>query len=200
MLAGRSARNLASGARNGLRRLVSRRVRPLEDLTMDERRRMWPKARALPERHLRNCRLLESRERMLELLPRGAICAEVGIDKCDFSAKILAATTPAMLHLADISERSIARAGERFAREIAAGRVETHLGDSSALVGALPDGSLDWIYIDGDHFYDGVRRDLEAARTKVAEGGLIAVNDYIYFSSSDFCKYGVVEAVNEFCV
>ena len=200
MIGDSSFRNFVSSAQRRLRRWAIGRGRSLEKLTVQQRRDLWPPAKRLQERHVRNCRLVENRRRMLELLPKGAVCAEVGIDQCRFSARIVETTAPTRLHLIDIAQTSIARARELFAREIASGQVETHLGDSSTLLRGFPDGYFNWIYIDGDHFYEGVRRDLEAARLKVAAGGLIALNDYVFFSSSDFCKYGVVEAVNEFCL
>jgi hypothetical protein len=172
----------------------------MEDLTVDQRRAMWPPAKPLADKHIRNCRLVENRDVMLEYMPKSAVCAEVGIWQCAYSTKIMKTTQPAMLHLIDIDPAAIECANEVFAREIANGTAAVHLGDSSALIASMPDHYFDWIYVDGDHSYEGVKRDLAAALPKLKPGGLVAMNDYIYFEPSGFSKYGVVEAVNEFCI
>lgn len=137
---------------------------------------------------------------MLEYFPKNSICAELGVLTGDFSALIIARTQPAELHLIDISKKSLRSVEERFARERSEGRVHVHLGNSADVLYSLPPEYFDWVYIDADHTYNAVKRDLEAARQAVKPNGLIALNDYIYFSPSDFSKYGVVEAVNEFCI
>ena len=56
---------------------------------------------------------------------------------------------------------------------------------------------LDWIYIDGDHSYTGVKNDLNNAIEVVKPGGLIIGDDYKWKSlTAD--KGGVKKAVNEF--
>lgn len=44
--------------------------------------------------------------------------------------------------------------------------------------GAYPDGSLDFVWIDGDHRYDAVLADLRAWWPKVKPGGVLAGHDY----------------------
>lgn len=172
----------------------------LEDMSIEERRSMWPGAKTLADEHIRNCRLLENRYKMLEQMPKNGVCAEIGIMHCEFSQKILEITQPQKLLLVDIDRDTIALAKKKFAAEIESGQVEVYLGNSPEIIQSWEDNSLDWIYIDGDHSYGGAKRDLEASREKMKADGFIALNDYIYFSTSDFGKYGVVEAVNEFCV
>lgn len=66
---------------------------------------------------------------------------------------------------------------------------------------AVPDASLDFVYIDADHRYQAVRSDIAAWRRKVRRGGLIGGHDYAYKSNARTKRYGVVRAVHEafFC-
>ena len=56
---------------------------------------------------------------------------------------------------------------------------------------------LDWIYIDGDHSYEGCLRDLENSLKVVRQGGLILGDDYGWPNAKWF-KPGVTKAVDEF--
>src|SRR5690242_13316445 len=78
---------------------IVRGTKPIEDLTMKQRRSLWPMPRALTQRHIDGCRLIENRETMLDLMPKGGVCAEVGIFECYFSSLILEKTQPKKLHL-----------------------------------------------------------------------------------------------------
>lgn len=166
----------------------------------DSLRKRWPKASMLQEQHLQNCKMVTDRWKMLENIPQGGICAEVGIWKCDFSEDIMETVKPEKLHLIDIDPESIKIAKTKFDPEIRGGRVVVHHQDSSKTLSSMGENYFDWIYIDGDHNYDGVKKDLNAAHKVLKKNGLISLNDYIFFGSSDMCKYGVIEAVNEFCL
>lgn len=65
-------------------------------------------------------------------------------------------------------------------------------GDSAEMAKEVPNGSLSLVYIDADHSYEGVKRDIAAWYPKVKVGGIMAFHDY------ENPAYGVKQAVNEF--
>ena len=60
-------------------------------------------------------------------------------------------------------------------------------------VTAVPDASLDFVFIDGNHKYQYVLADLQAWSPKVRPGGIVAGDDYYTFRTG-----GVIEAVEAF--
>jgi hypothetical protein len=52
--------------------------------------------------------------------------------------------------------------------------------DSADAAGRFADGEVDFVYIDADHRYQGVSRDIRAWLPKVRKGGTIAGHDFSY--------------------
>lgn len=67
-------------------------------------------------------------------------------------------------------------------------------------MGNFPDNYLDWIYIEADHSYEGVRKDIKQGNTKVKEDDYLIFNDYTHWSMCELMPYGVPRAINEFCI
>lgn len=160
----------------------------------------------LTERHMRNCQLVLDREQLLTRLPHWGTVAELGVDRGGFSERILAITEPRTLHLVDVWATTRYHDGlfeqvrEHFAEPIAEGRVRIHRKDSLAAAGDFVDGQFDWIYIDTDHSYQTTARELRRYAPKVKPNGLIAGHDYLMGNWVSSYRYGVIEAVHEFCV
>ena len=64
----------------------------------------------------------------------------------------------------------------------------------------LPDHCFDWVYIDTVHDYLTTARELAISRQKVKAGGIIAGHDHTPGNIITPVCYGVVQAVQEFCV
>jgi spermidine synthase len=101
-------------------------------------------------------------------------------------------------HLIDISLAKFRR--DVFAPAIQAGTMRLHESDSVEALRCFPDGYFDWIYIDANHCYEGVKRDIDKAKRAVKRDGLLVFNDYAFWSHREFMAYGVVQAVNELCL
>ena len=157
--------------------------------------------------HIANLTVVGDRTELLMRLPRGGVVAEVGVAEGAFSKQILEICRPTTLHLIDLWSESSARYADGMERtraavreELGAGRVKIHKGLSWDVLETLDDASLDWVYLDAAHTYDAVARDLAAAEPKLKADGLICGHDYTRWASSGVNRWGVVEAVNEFCV
>lgn len=64
---------------------------------------------------------------------------------------------------------------------------------SLEIVDGFPNGSLDWVHIDGDHSFDAAVQDIIRWAPKVREGGLVLVHDYCAFGLS-----GVIPAIDAY--
>jgi len=73
-------------------------------------------------------------------------------------------------------------------------------GKSSEVAKQFEDGYFDFIYIDADHRYEGILKDITAWYPKLVPGGLFGGHDYVNHTIDLDGEYvfGVVKAVNEF--
>lgn len=159
----------------------------------------------------------DSRDHVLSRISEGSVCAEVGVYKGDFS-KLILERAPRKLHLIDPWKfetdpiyanswyggalgKSQARMDtihksvlHRFGTAIRTGIVEVHRKTSAECCAQFPDNYFDWIYIDGNHRYEFVKRDLEMFLPKVKLHGFVAGDDY---NTPGWWQDGVTKAVDE---
>jgi len=159
----------------------------------------------------------DGREWLLEMMPKGSICAEIGVCWGQFSRLILKMVQPKKLHLIDPwkfqedplfarslygSEQAEGQKGvdERYQHVVKryGGRpnVQIHRISSIECAQLFPDNYFDWIYIDGDHRYEGVMKDLELYHSKVKPGGFVAGDDYAR-KKTNWTNDGVTRAIDD---
>lgn len=154
---------------------------------------------------IRNTKLLLNRNDLLKMLPKQGVVAELGVDEGTFSEKILNICHPKKLVLVDFwgTERYNLqkRKGveEKFSSQIESGEVQIEIGFSTKVGERFQNDYFDWIYIDTDHSYETTIKELELWAPKVKADGIIAGHDYIIGNWNDMIRYGVIEAVYEFC-
>ena len=159
----------------------------------------------------------DGREWLLEMMPKHSVCAEIGVFWGVFSRLILKMVQPKKLHLIDpwryqddplfarsnygsgrgksqdnmdmIYQRIVKKFGQQP-------NVQIHRSPSLECVESFPDNYFDWIYVDGDHRYEGVRKDLEMYYSKVKPGGFVAGDDYAR-KKTNWTQDGVTRAVDD---
>lgn len=140
-----------------------------------------------------------AKKRILSLVPQNSICAEIGVWKGDYSNLIFKKVKPKRFYLIDpwkyFPEYNRRWYGGSYARNqedmdrIYKKVVQRFKKKKSVIIikevseqasKKIKNNSLDFIYIDGNHSYQHVKRDLELYFPKVKPGGIIAGDDLIW--------------------
>jgi hypothetical protein len=163
-------------------------------------------------------KLFETRLRMIEtLVPKNGNYAEIGVFEGMFSLQIIKSLEPSRFHMIDIFsgwcdsgnedgnnvvKRDMDKEYIRLLKETYNNPcIRIMKGKSKEMMSTFPDNSLDMVYIDGDHSYEGCKQDLEVSYLKVKPGGWIMGHDYEMnrLKTAYLYDFGVKKAVDEFC-
>ena len=156
-----------------------------------------------------------TRMQLLTILPQQAAVAEIGVAEGEFSQEIVKACNPRSLHLIDpwVSQtrEDYLKDGNnvdkieqdrryRFVRDTFAGdrRVSVMRAFSYDAAPTFADRSLDWVYVDAVHSYDGALADLRDFAPKVTDDGLILGHDFANHPAALEMDFGVIPAVETF--
>jgi predicted O-methyltransferase YrrM len=124
--------------------------------------------------------------------------AEIGVAQGTYS-KILCSAIPGLELFCVDAYTAYERTSQRICDERYAKAKQSLLGHNVHFVVKpsleasydFEDGSLDFVYIDGDHTFDGAMTDLIQWSKKVRSGGIVSGHDYY-----SFYKAGVIPAVD----
>ena len=143
----------------------------------------------------------------LSLIKEGFVCAEVGVWKGAF-AKAILNRKPSALHLIDpwvhqdYKNRLYSVAQEKMdaiyrqVQKDFKDREEVTIHRAYSTEVSFKEGFFDWIYLDGDHSYEAVKKDLEHLAPFVKKGGYLTGDDYGW--TDENCKRGPKPAIDEF--
>jgi glycosyltransferase involved in cell wall biosynthesis len=87
---------------------------------------------------------------------------------------------------------NVCKKAENFEGKISLNRKYSHDAAND-----YPDKYFDYIYLDADHTYEAVKRDLDAWWPKLKPGGIIGSHDYMEFNLNGM-EFGVIKAIDEF--
>ena len=159
----------------------------------------------ISQEQLNNAKLYSTKFEFIKHIPKGGHFLEIGTLGGDYAEPLLAAE-PASLDLLDTFKSKDWEGSKRFNEQTHYEYIKDKFKDHpevSLLKGhtdkVLPSltKKYDYIYIDADHNYKQVKKDLDNAYKLIADGGIIGFNDYIY-DDRYYNVYGVIETVCEF--
>jgi len=172
------------------------------------------------KQHLDVIHIFDTRKEMLKFYSKqlvSPIIAEIGIFKGDFLQFLYENCDASKINAIDLFQgitqsgnedgnfvihydmnKSYNELKEKYKDTI----VTLHKSDSSTFLNTLNDNYYDIIYIDGDHSYNGVKKDLIASYNKIKNNGYIMGHDYEMNmkKANHHYDFGTKQAVDEFCV
>lgn len=161
----------------------------------------------------------DTRQDLAEILevPSNPNIMEIGVFDAGFSKVLLKTFKPNMLYLVDPFQGDISSGdqdgndvrtfkGDQLYKDVCTlfrdDRNVSILKTFSKEMSMLTDSSLDLVYLDGDHSYEGCKSDLAMAFDKVKQNGWICGHDFMmnHAKTSNVYDFGVKSAVMEFCI
>ena len=173
----------------------------------------------LNEETLRDAHVLPNRAATLKYMPQNTVCCEIGVAYGDFSTVILSECNPAKFYaidyfsqdrpysLGDAENNPYLRENlshqawyeKRFQKEIDEGLLETRKGLSWEVLSQFPNDFFSYAYLDANHSYSCVAKDIEVLQYKIKSGGYIQFDDYCPYivNPMNMRFIGVSPAVNQ---
>ena len=154
-------------------------------------------------------RVFKTRNDLLDKLPKNLKIAELGVFKGEFAQEIYKRMIPKELNLVDIwigefgsgdkdgnNHTVVSNMEEVFFSLRDAYKFFSNINvirsDTENFLNSCADNSYDMIYVDADHSYEAVSRDLELSFAKIKNSGILSGHDYIKNTQ-------IEAAVNNFC-
>ena len=162
----------------------------------------------IQKKNISNLRTKLNRIEILKDLNKNCVCAELGVAYGEFSDQILKILEPKLLVLIDsypndgnfVDEGSLDHLQKKFSNHVNNKQVKIINRDSISSVSIFEKNYFDWIYIDTTHEYNQTLKELRAWKDRIKKDGFIFGHDYVMGNWEDGIKYGVKEAVHQFCV
>jgi len=139
-------------------------------------------------------------------------CAEICVQSGNYSSTLLNSTKLTKLHLIDCWQYQLIYQDSanvdqkkqdelyelvksKFKNDLRVNIIKKFSKDALQI---FQRNSLDFIYIDADHKYEEVKKDIQMWYTRLKKGGILAGHDYFNGISLDYSIFGVKRAVDEF--
>lgn len=154
-------------------------------------------------------RIFETRNDLLDKLPKNLKVVELGVFKGEFSEEIRTRMNPKELYLVDIWEGEFG-SGDKDGNNhtivkdmkeiylniknkyISYDNIFIYRKNSIDFLNSFADNYFDMIYVDADHSYEAVTKDMELSFKKIKNSGILTGHDYIRGTE-------IEAAVNNFC-